>query len=672
MAYGLKYKLEFSDVLTKGKKIEIWKDGYSGSVLPIVAQAEPVVIKWNANDDPYNSPIIGSVCTLNLYTTDTVTYDNFYEHDEREYKVKISYKDSSNVYRTYWIGWLVVDRFKEQYKANPVGFSLNAYDGLGTLDNFDAPIGTSPFNEATGLANRTRIATILANLNLGLEIYVQADLWQATFGTPTYPMLKKVMQESLLTNGRNELLNKFDLPTCKKQLESILKNYNCRIFQSYGRWYIVENSNIFDANVKSTIFSSATGGTTPTGIRTSITSQLVSANAEVIQTDIYNSSGVYQSSTNESLLKIVPTNLKNVNGDLIREYIQPINESKYKFTTTQNNIYSYTRNIGFEYGSYAMIFTSYATLVTDDFSQQGRKAAKLVNAPTSGETLMFNSDYVGQTARSWNHYYTGVSAQVGVFVEKNENSVASFQIQFRIVVSAPPNFKYWDDENSTWTNTSTTITRTIDVFNNWQTINVSFDGTGYPTSLTNNQIGIQILNCTYSGTGVDDIYFDNVGIIGNYFKPSGLSVAPNDNRNIPSSYIEFAKRTTANNVYSDEKIITGTYYFSTGNGIPTLYAYKRTRDTQLKPMYHRHLQNIMNDYREFLVRYEGTFRNMENDPVSMHNRIWFNFGTSIAQDPQSCYIDGLTYNVKSANAKVIAHLPNDDDDLSCEFRITSE
>ncbi len=672
MAYGVKYRLEFSDVLTKGKKIEIWKDGYTGSVLPMVGQAEPVVIKWNANDDPYNSPIIGSVCTLNLFTTDTVTYDDFYEHDEREYKVKISYKDSSNVYQTYWIGWLVVDRFKEEYKANPVGFSLNAYDGLGTLDNFDAPIGTNDFNEGGSIANRTRIATILANLNLGLEIYVQADLWQSTFGTPTYPMLKKVMQEFLIGEGRNSLINKFDLPTCKKQLEAILKNYNCRIFQSYGRWYIVENSNIFDANVKSTIFSSATGGTTPTGIQASITSQLVSANDEVIQTDIYNSSGVYQSSSNLSVLKVVPTNLKNVGGDLVREYIQPINEARYKFNTTQNNIYSYTRNIGFEYGSYAWVLSSYASLVTDDFSQQGRKAIKFVNAPTSGETLVFNSDYAGQTARSWNYHYTGTTAQFGVFAEKDENSVSSFTVQVRIVASRSPNFHYWDDENSTWTTTETTITRTVEVFNNWQTISISFDGTGYPTNFTGIQIGVQVLNCTYSGSGIQEIYFDNVGIIGNYFKPSGLAAAPNDNRQLPNSYIEFAKRTTANNVYSDEKIITGTYYFSTGNGIPTLYAYKRTRDTVLKPMFHRHLQNIMNDYREFLVRYEGTFRNMENDPVSMHNRIWFNFGTSIAQDPQSCYIDGLEYNVKSANAKVIAHLPNDDDDISCDFRITSE
>jgi len=674
MAYGTKYELVFSDVLTKVKKIEILKKNYSSSkVSSLVGQAEPVVIKWNANDDPYNSAILGSVCTLNLFTTDTISYDDFYEHDEREYKVKISYKDSSNVYQTYWIGYLVVDRFKEQYKANPVAFSLNAYDGLGTLDNFSTPISSNPFNEATGIFNSVRIADILANLDLDFDIYVQADLLAPYFGTPTFPIRKRVMSESLITSGRNELINKFDLPTCKKQLEAILKNYNCRIFQSYGRWYIVENSNIFDANVKSSIFTTAQiNGNNPTGIQSSITAQLVSASDEVIQTDIYNSAGVFQSSVNESVLKIVPTNLKNVGGDLIREYIQPINEAKYKFTTTQNTCYEYTRNIGFEYGNYGWVLSSNATLTTDDFAQQGRKSIKLVNAPTTGQTLMFNSNYTGQTAKSWNYYYTGTVAQIGVFAEKDENAVSNFIVQFRIIADRPPNRHYWDDENSTWTTTNTVITRTIDIFNNWQTISVPFTGTGYPTNFTGIQIGIDVLNCTYSGSGIQEIYFDNVGILGNYFRPSGLAAAANDNRQIPSSYIEFAKRTSATNVYSDEKIITGTYYFSTGNGIGTSYGYRRTRDNNVKPMFHRHLQNIMNDYREFQVRYEGTFRNMENDPVSMHNRIWFNFGTSVAQDPQSCYIDGLEYRVKSANAKVIARLPNDDDDISCDFRITSE
>jgi hypothetical protein len=671
MAYGVKYRLDFSDVLSFGKRLEILKKNYSGPRNFMVGQAEPVVIRWNANDDYYNSPIVGSVCSLNLFTTDDVSYDNFYEYDEREYQVKISYKDSNNNYQTYWIGYLVVDRHIEEYKSNPVAFTLKAYDGLGTLDNYSTPLFTSPFNENTGIFNRTRIATILAHLDLDLDIKVQADITPGFSLSPTYPSRKAVMKSILITAGRNELINNFDVPTCKKQLEAILRSYNCRIFQSYGCWYIVENTNIFDYNVKNTIFTTLASGGSVSNIRTSIKNQLVSSSDEVIQTDLYNTSGVYQSSSNDSVLRIVPTTLKSIGSDLVREYIQPLNKARYNFKTTQSNVYQYTRNVGFEYGSYGWILSSYASLVTDETNQQGNKAIKLVNAPTSGETLVFNSDYVGQTAKGWNYYYTGVKSQIGIFVDKNENSVANFTLQFRIVASAPPNFYYWDDVNSTWTTTSTTITREIQVFNNWQTIDVSFDGTGYPTSLTNNQIGIQVLNCTYSGTGVEDIYFDNVGIIGNYFKPSGLSAEPNANVNIPNSYIEFAERNNSTLVFSDEKTITGTYYF---NGVLTTdYAYHRTRDYNTrKPIFERHLQNIMNDYRDFVVRYEGTFRNEIQNPLSMHNRLWFNFGASIAQDEQSCFINGLEYKVKSANAKVIAHLPNDDDDIDLKFRITTE
>ena len=78
MAYGVKYRLEFSDVLTFGKRVEILKKNYTGIVNDMIGQAEPVVIRWNANDDYYNSPIVGSVCSLNLFTTDDVSYDNFY------------------------------------------------------------------------------------------------------------------------------------------------------------------------------------------------------------------------------------------------------------------------------------------------------------------------------------------------------------------------------------------------------------------------------------------------------------------------------------------------------------------------------------------------------------------------------------------------------------------
>ena len=45
MAYGVKYRLEFADIKGNKRKVEILKDGYSSTILPMVASGEPVVIE---------------------------------------------------------------------------------------------------------------------------------------------------------------------------------------------------------------------------------------------------------------------------------------------------------------------------------------------------------------------------------------------------------------------------------------------------------------------------------------------------------------------------------------------------------------------------------------------------------------------------------------------------
>ena len=164
MAYNVKYRLEFSDDLENGKKIEILKKNYSssGTIYPIVATKDPCEITWESNDNFY-SPIKGSQCSLKFFVTDSVTYDDFHLFNEREYQVKISYKDASNNYQLYWIGWLVVDQFKEAIASTPYQITLTAYDGLGTLDAFDMTLYT---NTAGPLSARQWITSTLDNLDL--------------------------------------------------------------------------------------------------------------------------------------------------------------------------------------------------------------------------------------------------------------------------------------------------------------------------------------------------------------------------------------------------------------------------------------------------------------------------------------------------------------------------
>ena len=130
MAYGIKYRLEFSDDQENGKKIEILKKDYTGSVLPIIGTSSPVEISWEGDDDFY-SPIKGSTCLINLFVTDDVNYDNFYEFNEREYRVDVYYKDASNNYQIFWTGWVVADNFSEAITTKPFPITINALDGLG-------------------------------------------------------------------------------------------------------------------------------------------------------------------------------------------------------------------------------------------------------------------------------------------------------------------------------------------------------------------------------------------------------------------------------------------------------------------------------------------------------------------------------------------------------------
>lgn len=76
------------------------------------------------------------------------------------------------------------------------------------------------------------------------------------------------------------------------------------------------------------------------------------------------------------------------------------------------------------------------------------------------------------------------------------------------------------------------------------------------------------------------------------------------------------------------------------------------------------LQEIINDYRSPVKRYEGTFYKDDADtvPIYFYNKLWVNYTTSVLQEPVSAIIDELEYNVKQNEYRIVMHLPNQDDD----------
>ena len=729
MAYGVKYRLEFSDVLGYGKKVEILKKDYTGDVLPMVGTGNPVVVKWNTKDDFYSS-IIGSRCQLNLLVTDTVQYDDFYKFDEREYKVKVSFSKSKSesyadritedqgfyeslecideflgqfytlstyyeqrvqnddgfveslecisksindekfpIWETYWVGWLVVDRFKEQMVSTPYNISLNAYDGLGLLSNYVAPLSADD-SETSGntTSDIQRISKILQNLDLDLDILFLNDLYFKEDGVSAV----KYPNVTTFPNYLFELKNGFDSYTAKDQLSLLLSLYNMRIFQSYGKWYIVENSNTFDIRVKNNIQDLNTNSNPPDNIRELINLKLKGGDTEFIEAERINYLGISQGNETVSTLRVAPKELRPVKNDLKREYLQPIIEVEKKLETNQYERTYWNNNAGFEYGSYNWnINGSNATIVENEISKQGTFSAKLsINTYSNYKCFQtVNSNTINTLA------LPGTKFTFSSFIEANDTLINTY-LQYKVLYSDGSNTLYWDSTDSNWTSTDTLNKEFIDNFNTWQTVTKTLKSTsGIFPVIINGTLTLEIWS-TRTNTPADYVntYYDNVGIFQDGAQFFNFIWVDGIQKNISPSKSIKAIRTADLNYTSKKSYKSILFPINSPSMQKKWY---RSRDfnlnsgttTEFNTVTNIVNQNIMNDFRDFSTRYEGSFRSINPNPLSLHHRIWFDW-LNVLEDKQSSILDGLVYSIKSNEYKVLSHVPNDDNDLDVSIRIT--
>ena len=762
MAYGVKYRLEFSDVLGYGKKVEILKKDYTGDVLKMVGGANPVSISWQSSNDFYN-PIIGSKCQLSLFVTNDVSYDDFYKFDEREYKVVVYYKQTqsdeyservsedggqvesieclesiidnytdTDVWATYWSGFLVVDRYKEKMISTPFAVSFNAFDGLGTLNNFNGTIGYNDNNAPINITNLERILEILQNLDLDLDIYIASDIKYRTFGPVTTSDFENI---TTLDFGYDELNGDYGLLNAKQQLELLLKQFNLRIYQSYNKWYIVEVTNIFDYYVKDLIYNELQETTiTPTNIRNKITTQYESTKKEYVDFRKYNYLGASIGNERKQILFSNESDIKETGNSLSREFLQPASQVHIvgSYLKTKNAFY----NSGFEYGDYGfeiiedstilpsftitnpgsgfspdgtrsytptggsgtgMIISAtisgggvqsfvitnkgqgyliddiltiisdsvfgvnstfqityipyYAEIATDEISFKGRRSLKLTDiAPTTGFLQMFS--FETEVFNPQEVKYSDFTCKLKYYFNflNSQNTDVSAIFQYSIFTTLGSVGYFWDAAtgkfSSTYggTNLITTVTP-----NKWVDLNISLNDTdlniGTDTTAT---IKFIISNTKCSDSDYNTTYFDNMQIL------QTKTSADQSNQTFISKLTNTGVNTNIKKVTRIPDQKSG--YFRTRDANPTI-TFKPNSIDLMNVLG----KNISNDYRDYVTRYTGTFRNLKREPMSIHNKIWFYFSAN-NYDPQSTIIDGLTYNLKNAEFQVTSHLPNNDDD----------
>ena len=97
-------------------------------------------------------------------------------------------------------------------------------------------------------------------------------------------------------------------------------------------------------------------------------------------------------------------------------------------------------------------------------------------------------------------------------------------------------------------------------------------------------------------------------------------------------------------------------------------SFRRPRDTADKKLEQIITQEIINDFREYLPRYEGTFFNYGFEHLSMHNKIYLDFGSDTFQETVSSYIDSMTHRLKSNEYDLKLHTPNQNNDLESIYQ----
>jgi len=708
MAYGVKYRLIFSDLLGNGKKVEILQDGYSGEVLPMIGTGDPVQIEWEGDDDFYQ-PIIGSSCTINLLVTDEVSYDDFFKGNEEEYRVQVYYDRSvaenfqdrveayqtnagyfessdcildtlsqnntissdfttrvlndggtidnetciaksitnSKTYdwQTLWEGFLYLDTYSEALATTPYEISITALDGLGLLDVENTRALNNNVAPVLTYANEGEwyfVSEMLQKFNVDETATNERQLYWGIleqYGTESFGNRTPARAWSIYSNIDSDynFLNEKDV------LENILRKSNSRIFHAFGDWYVVPNSIYLDEVFSSQYYD-----------RSVFKNALVNGQNEIINFEVF---GVGASRdlvgySTRNVTRRMKKDLQPLGNDLSIEYLSPLkkvilNSDLFKLSELRSS-YN-TKGVGFTYGSNGYILT-YGTVGENDFVTSNNQSYRVTNFVTSsasrtqmldagttpfndfswitsgdskGATLFFNFLF-DSTATSPNYKF--------YYSLKNEYGISGFRVT-----------EYYDEENKSW---SSTIVYNVVEFNDadelqrWQKKDVNITGIGVIDASIDL---IFYLPYVQSSSGYNALYLDDIYLKSNNFDSKEKTITGTISQNRGKYELE---------TIPNEEIINSFFI--------TSFRIDEDDDSN-------NIQQILNDYRSYVPRYEGTGYGLKKKPVTPIDKLYMDFDNF--KDDQASMIDTLKYNLRRNESEFVAHTPNNDPDVAVTEQI---
>lgn len=229
MAFGVKYRCEFSDHFNNAIKIDILNKDYGGAVTSVTGGATPVVIRWLGEGDDKYKPIKGSEAIISIVSSTDEQYVNIFTGKNKEWQVKI-YKATV----LQWQGWIDNNEYSEPFLFIPYEIQLHAYCGLGELKNIEYINDGEPFLTSVSAPYDKLILHFARALSL---IDFDLDIWVGVNLSHIYQGGGKLFETTYI-DYRVWKENSKTWDNAYNVLQFMLKAFHCRIFQRLGRWYI--------------------------------------------------------------------------------------------------------------------------------------------------------------------------------------------------------------------------------------------------------------------------------------------------------------------------------------------------------------------------------------------------------------------------------------------------
>lgn len=224
MAYGTKYRFIFDSLAGTSFRIDIQKDGYSGSIIQRALGQAP-----HLRRDSAQNGICGTSLEIYAECSTDGEFAELYTTNARGYKALLQMYLSGS-WSTIWAGFVSPELYSEPEIAPPYDVCITAVDGLGELKMYDFP--------ANGRQSlRTHLQTILAYT--GLDTYA-TDIISVSSLRGTSPTIPAA---TMLANTYVNLDHLSD-GNCYEALQAIMQTLHMTITRYNNKWLLIRDSDV--------------------------------------------------------------------------------------------------------------------------------------------------------------------------------------------------------------------------------------------------------------------------------------------------------------------------------------------------------------------------------------------------------------------------------------------